>query len=123
MKLRERILGLGALVVLAGIVIGLPVLLLALGGNPLPTALPSLEEVRTALLTPDDGTLALAGVKLLGWLVWAALTASIILEAASALRGVRAPTLPVLALPQSGMRPLVIAAVALFITAPGGTVP
>lgn len=123
MKLRQRILGLAALIVLAGIVVGLPLLLLALGGNPLPTSLPGPEEIRTSLLTQDDGTLALAGAKLLGWLVWAGLTASILVEAASALRGVRAPALPVLALPQSGMRPLVVAAVALFITAPGGTVP
>lgn len=123
MKLRQRIIGLGALVVLTGIVVGLPLLLLALGGNPLPTSVPGPEEVRTALLTQDDGTLALAGANLLGWLVWAALTASIVVEAASALRGVRAPALPVLALPQIGMRPLVVAAIALFITAPGGTVP
>ena len=123
MKLRQRLIGLGALVVLAGIVVGLPALLLALGGNPLPETLPSLDQVRDALLTPDDGTLALTGAKLLGWVVWAALTFSIVVEAASALRGVRAPRLPALSLPQSGMRPLVVAALALFIAAPGGVVP
>src|SRR5690606_33675023 len=74
MRVRQRLLGLGALVVLAGIVVGLPALLLALGGNPLLGTLPSLEEVRDALLTPDDGTLALTGAKLLGWVVWAALS-------------------------------------------------
>ena len=52
MKLRQRLLGLGALVVLAGIVVGLPALLLALGGNPLPATPPSLDQVRDALLTP-----------------------------------------------------------------------
>ncbi|WP_431472930.1 LysM peptidoglycan-binding domain-containing protein [Ornithinimicrobium sp. W1665] len=123
MRVRRRLLGLGALVVLAGILVGLPALLLALGGNPLPQTLPSLEQVRAALLTPDDGTLALTGAKLLGWVVWAALTLSILVEAVSALRGVRPPKLPALSLPQSGMRPLVVAALALFIAAPGGTVP
>ncbi|WP_299449617.1 LysM peptidoglycan-binding domain-containing protein [uncultured Serinicoccus sp.] len=123
MRVRQRLLGLGALVVLAGILVGLPALLLTLGGNPLPETLPSLEEVRDALLTPDDGTLALTGAKLLGWVVWAALSLSIVVEAVSALRGVRPPRLPALSLPQSGMRPLVVAALALFIAAPGGTVP
>ncbi|MGO0577724.1 LysM peptidoglycan-binding domain-containing protein [Ornithinimicrobium panacihumi] len=123
MRVRQRLLGLGALVVLAGILVGLPALLLALGGNPLPETLPSLEEVRNALLSPDDGTLALTGAKLLGWVVWAALSLSIVVEAVSALRGVRAPRLPALSLPQSGMRPLVVAALALFIAAPGGVVP
>src|SRR5699024_3046450 len=85
--------------------------------------LPSLEEVRDALLTPDDGTLALTGAKLLGWVVWAALSLSIVVEAVSALRGVRPPRLPALSLPQSGMRPLVVAALALFLAAPGGVVP
>lgn len=119
MRLRERLIGLGALVVLAGIVVGLPALLLALGGNPLPATVPSLEEVRNALLIPDDGTLALNGAKLLGWVVWAALTVSIVVEATSAVRGVRPPRLPTLSLPQSGIRPLVVAALALFIAAPG----
>lgn len=120
MRTRQRLIGLGALVVLAGIVVGLPALLLTLGGNPLPATFPSLDQVRSDLLTPDDGTLALAGAKLLGWVVWAALSVSIVLETSSALRGIRAPALPILSLPQAGMRPLVIAALALFIAAPGG---
>ena len=81
--------GVIAAVVLAGILVGLPALLLALGGNPLPETPPSLDQVRDALLTPDDGTLALTGAKLLGWVVWAALSLSIVVEAVSALRGVR----------------------------------
>ncbi|MBA2695202.1 MAG: LysM peptidoglycan-binding domain-containing protein, partial [Actinobacteria bacterium] len=120
MRLRQRLLGLGAFVVLAGIVVGLPALLLALGGVSVPRAVPSLDQVRDALLTPDDGTLALAGAKMLGWAVWAALTVSILVEAVATLRGVRAPSLPALTLPQSGVRPLVVAALALFIAAPAG---
>ncbi|SOC51211.1 LysM peptidoglycan-binding domain-containing protein [Ornithinimicrobium cerasi] len=123
MRARQRLIGLGALVVLAGILVGLPALLLALGGNPLPGTFPGLDQVRDALLTPDDGTLALTGAKLLGWVVWAALSLSIAVETVSALRGVRPPRLPALSLPQSGMRPLVVAALALFIAAPAGTVP
>ncbi|MGB3257714.1 MAG: peptidoglycan-binding LysM, partial [Ornithinimicrobium sp.] len=118
MRLRQRLLGLAAFVLLAGIVLGLPALLLALGGSPWPDAVPSLDQIRDSLLTPDDGTLALAGAKMLGWVVWAALSVSIVVEAVAAIRGARAPSLPVLALPQSGVRPLVVAALALFIAAP-----
>lgn len=120
MRARQRLLGLGAFVVLAGIVVGLPALLLAVGGSPVPGTVPDLDQVRDALLSPDDGTLALAGVKILGWVVWAALTVSILVEAVAVVRGVHAPSLPVLGLPQSGVRPLVVAVLALFIAAPTG---
>jgi len=118
MRARRILAGLASLFILMGILIGLPAVLLALGGNPLPDAIPSLDQIRDALLTPDDGTLALAAVKLLGWVVWAALTVSILTETVAALRGVRAPSLPALSLPQAGMRPLVLAALTLFVTVP-----
>ncbi|WP_154402131.1 LysM peptidoglycan-binding domain-containing protein [Ornithinimicrobium cavernae] len=120
MNLRQRLVGLGALVVLVGILVGLPALLIALGGSPLPSGVPSLDQVRTALTTPDDGTLVLGAAKLLGWLVWAALAGSILVELVSQLRGMRAPRLPALALPQSTARGLVSAALAVFISAPVG---
>lgn len=120
MRLRRTLQGLGAIVVLAGTLVGLPVLLVAVGGNPLPEALPTLEEVRDALLRPDDGTLALAGAVVLGWLVWVAMAVSILVEVAWQLRGIRAPRLPGLALPQASVRGLVTAALALFIAAPLG---
>ncbi|MCK0113528.1 LysM peptidoglycan-binding domain-containing protein [Ornithinimicrobium sp. F0845] len=120
MRLRRSLQGLGALLVLTGILIGLPVLLVAVGGNPLPDTLPTLDQARDALLRPDDGTLALAGAVILGWLVWAALAVSILIELAWQLRGIRAPRLPGLTLPQASVRGLVTAALALFIAAPLG---
>lgn len=120
MRSRRLLRGLGALLVLASILIGLPALLIAVGGNPLPESMPTLPGARDALFTPDDGTLALSAVMILGWLVWAALAASIVIELAWQLRGRRAPRLPGLALPQASMSTLVAAAVALFIAAPLG---
>ena len=56
MTLRARLAGLTATVALLGLLAGLPATLLALGANPIPRALPTLEAVRHALTTPDDGT-------------------------------------------------------------------
>lgn len=119
MRARTRLHGLLALLVLAAILAGLPAVLIALGGNPLPATLPTLDQVRTALLAPDDGTLVLAAAQLLGWVVWAVLALTLLVEIASQVRGLPAPHLPGLRLPQTTLRPLVSTALALFLAAPG----
>ena len=68
MRLRQRALGALALLGLVGILTGLPMLLLALG-NPLPSEVPTWDQLRVALLSPDDGTLALGVLKALGWVL------------------------------------------------------
>lgn len=120
--LRRRLTGLVAFAVLLGIVIGLPVVLLALGASPIPHALPTLEAIRTAFTSPDDGTLALTVIKVIAWAAWLFLTVSIMLELIYRLRGIRAPRLPGLSMPQSAARGLVGAAILLFVAAPLGTV-
>lgn len=116
--MKQRINGALACLVLVGILVGLPALLVALGGLPVPADVPSLEELRQALTTPDDGTLVLGAVNVLGWLVWASLAVTILVELVAQLRGLPAPTLPALGLPQSTARGLVTAALALFVAAP-----
>lgn len=120
--LRRRLTGLVAFVVLLGVVIGLPVVLLALGASPIPHALPTLEAIRTAFTSPDDGTLALTIIKVIAWAAWLFLTVSILLELISRLRGIHAPRLPGLSMPQSAARGLVGAAILLFVAAPLGAV-
>ena len=93
-------------------------LLLALGANPIPTSVPTLEHLRAAVTTPDDGTLALGAITVLAWAAWLVLTASILLEAAARLRGARAPRLPGFSMPQVAARQLVGAAALLFVVAP-----
>ena len=119
--LRARLRGLLATLALLGIVAGLPLVLLAIGANPIPGALPSLETVKSALSSQDDGTLALGFIKVVAWAAWASLTLSIFLELISRVRGIRAPRMPGLRLPQSAARGLVSTSILLFIAVPIST--
>src|SRR5688572_26236870 len=106
---RRRLTGMLAAVLIVGILIGLPVILVNLGGNPLPDQLPSLSEVGKALTSPDDGTLAVAAMSLIAWAAWLILAGSILLDGTSRLRGITPPALPGLRLPQLAARSLVTA--------------
>ena len=119
--MRTRLLGLLASLTLLGLVAGLPMVLLTIAGNPVPSSIPRLDQVWTALSTPDDGTILLGLVTWVAWIAWAVLTVSVLLEVASRLRGVRAPHLPGLSLPQGAAAQLVTAAALLFVAVPAGT--
>lgn len=108
--------GLLALLVLVVILIGAPWLLWQLA--QLPGFLPQGLRLSTLLTTPDDGRLVLVLVWAVGWVLWAGMGVLILVEAAAALRGIRAPRLPAASLPQGWARALVIAAMALFIATP-----
>ncbi|HET7735849.1 MAG TPA: LysM peptidoglycan-binding domain-containing protein [Nocardioidaceae bacterium] len=114
----QRLTGLVATLAVLGIVIGLPVLFLAIGANPIPDQVPSLDAIKDALFAPDDGTLILGLFKVIGWVAWAFMTLSLLVETIAKLRHIEAPTLPGLRLPQSGARSLIGLAALLFIAAP-----
>jgi hypothetical protein len=118
MRTRTRLIGLLATLILLGIVIGLPATLLALGANPIPRSLPTLDQLRSAVTTPDDGTLALGAIKVIAWASWIILTGSILLEITARLRRLPAPRIPGLSVPQGAARRLVTAALLLFVISP-----
>ena len=120
---RARLTGGAAAASIAALVSGIPLVLLGIGANPLPDALPTWDQLTTALTSPDDGALAMTAITLVGWLAWAFLTAAIGLEIVSRLRRAPTPHLPGLALPQAAARGLVGAAVLLFVAAPTITAP
>ena len=120
---RARLTGGAAAASIAALVAGIPLVLLSIGANPLPAALPTWDQLTTALTSPDDGALAMAAITIVGWLAWAFLTAAIALEITSRLRRAPTPHLPGLALPQAAARGLVGAAVLLFVAAPTITAP
>lgn len=76
------------LVVLLALVGGVPFLLLALGHQPT-----ELTGGLDALLRPDDGTLFLVVLTLIGWAGWAAFTLSAVIELVAVLRHRSAPRL------------------------------
>lgn len=110
-----RLRALAALLGLAAIVIGMPALLIA--GAPIGavsiTWTP--DGIWQALTTPDNGAIALALFKLVGWIAWAILTAAVLLELAALVRHTPVPKLPGLAVPQLFARRLVATAAVLFI--------
>jgi DNA-binding SARP family transcriptional activator len=107
--------GLGALLLLAVLVAGLPAALLAVAGPPpLPSTVPSLDDLVGALARPDDGTLLVAALTWVGWIGWATLAVSIAVEIPAAARGFRAPRLPALGPQQRLAAGLVATAAVLF---------
>lgn len=115
---RLRLLGaLGVLAILA-LLAGVPVVLVAIGANPVPNRLPTWQQAWDALSSPDDGRLLLVVFALLAWAAWLFLAVAVLVEIGSRLRGVSAPRLPGLTLPQGAARSLVSVAALLFTTLP-----
>jgi nucleoid-associated protein YgaU len=111
--LMSRILGLAASLALILLVAGIPALLVGLG------AIPSAGDFSLGRLTgPDDGSLAVAVIGVVAWLAWLVFTASAAVELAARLRGIHAPRLPGLALPQMSAARLIALASLLFVAAP-----
>ncbi|MBB1033573.1 LysM peptidoglycan-binding domain-containing protein [Dietzia sp. CQ4] len=76
--------GLGSLALMVFVLAGIPTLLWFLGGNPLPTELPSMD----LLTKPTDLGLFLGAITLAGWAAWATLAWAIVVELVAAIRGV-----------------------------------
>src|SRR5690606_36932983 len=91
---------------------------LALGGNPLPGGEGSLTALWDLLTSPDDGRLLLWALSVGGWLAWAAVASSLLLEIGAQLMGHRTPRVPGLAGPQR-LAGLLVAGVLAALTAPG----
>ncbi|MER6196065.1 LysM peptidoglycan-binding domain-containing protein [Streptomyces sp. NPDC001586] len=83
-----------ALVVLIAILAGVPAVLLGIG--VLPDHVPGVDEITTALTSPDNGELFLGAVTLIGWYGWITFVISVVLETGAALRHVRAPRIRML---------------------------
>jgi nucleoid-associated protein YgaU len=118
MKVRERLIGAAATLLVAALLVGMPWLLLQTAGSPVPTRIPSAAELAGWLTRPDDGTVALGAIRYAGWLVWLVLACTVLVEIVAAARGGQAPRLPGLGLPQLGANRLVAAAALLFLTLP-----
>ncbi|MDR1449560.1 MAG: LysM peptidoglycan-binding domain-containing protein [Propionibacteriaceae bacterium] len=114
--------GVAAAIALVALTVGTPVLL-AVGGDLGP--LLRLVTEPSVLWRPDDGSFVLGLLTLAGWIAWAVLAVGVALEGWAALRGARyrgskterAKATGFLRGPRSLIRPLVVAAASLAITA------
>ncbi|MFT4261949.1 MAG: LysM peptidoglycan-binding domain-containing protein [Nocardioides sp.] len=113
--LAQRLQGLGAALTLVLLVGGIPVVLVAIGAAPWDA---QLDHTRALLTSPDDGTLAMVVIAAAAWIAWAVIVVSVLVEAVSRVRGLPAPTLPGLGMPQRAVGQLVTVAALLFVAAP-----
>ena len=112
-RVRDRLSGLGATLLIAAFAIGMPPLLLAIGATPWRES-----NLGTILTSPDDGTLLLLVVAVVAWLVWVLLALLCALEVVAVIRGIPAPRLPGLVPLQDQIGNLVAVAALLFVAAP-----
>ncbi len=107
--------GLGALTALAAAIVAVPLLLETVAGNPIPDALPTWDQIGTALTSQDDGTLLLGLLKYAAWTGWALFTLSVVADVLTRLRGLPTPRLG----PQQQLATRLVGAVlALTMSAP-----
>lgn len=85
--------GLAALLVLLGLLVGVPLWLTTVAGSPVPEVLPNWEQVWSGLTSRDDGTLLLGVLKYLAWAGWALFAASVLVDLIARLRGIPVPRL------------------------------
>src|SRR3954451_17205377 len=83
----QRTRAAGALLVLLLLLVGLPTLLAAVIGNPLPQHVPSGLELHRALTSPLSDNTVVRILATVAWLAWAHLLFSVIREFAAQLRG------------------------------------
>jgi hypothetical protein len=93
--------GIAALVTLLGVLIAVPAVLYAAGGEPLPGHVPSLAGIWHGLTTVDPSAhLFITSALTLAWLGWLAFVVSVVLEVVGRLRNRPAWRIPGLRLPQ-----------------------
>src|SRR5690242_9081923 len=102
--LNSRLRGLAATLALVAFVLGVPLVLVAIDAVP-----DRAQFAWSRLTTPDDGTLAVELIAAVCWVAWAVFTFQVVASIACQIRGIRAPRLPGLAIPQVAADRLVAA--------------
>lgn len=113
-RLAEIVRALGALVALALLLVGFPIGLAVAVGWPLPTALPTLEQIETATRSGVDPIILTKTLAIIGWLAWAQIAVATFIEAAAIARRTPAPRIPALPGVQFGTARLLATAALLF---------
>jgi len=126
--IRELPRALGATIALLALLVGLPAALTVFVGWPLPTAVPSLVQVRDALggSTISDAVL-IKGIALLCWALWGQLALCAVAEMRAWAAGRAAASIPTARLLQPFVRQLVVSALVVIgsarVPVPAGLIP
>ncbi|MFI0354254.1 BTAD domain-containing putative transcriptional regulator [Actinomadura sp. 9N407] len=116
-RLTEIGRGIGALTLLALLLIAFPVILYGVGGSPLPGHVPTWPQITSALMRPDaDHTLFLGTVRLIGWTAWALFATLTGAETLGYLAGRPSPRMPRPARPMQHLARDLVAMTALIFT-------
>lgn len=116
-KVRAVLSGLGACAALSLFLVGVPVFLVKLVGNPLPAAVPSWSSIAAAVeggALPAGGLSSVLAVTV--WIWWSQVAFSFAAEVWAASRGRTAPSLPLRAF---GMQPIMVRLLAIVVAAAG----
>jgi DNA-binding SARP family transcriptional activator len=99
-----------AAAVLAALLLGLPAVLVIAAGWPLPRAVPTWPQVEALLTGPGlPDSLLIDSLACLGWICWALLTLSAVVEVAATVANVPTPRLPALSPAQALVAGLIAA--------------
>lgn len=96
------------------LLVGPPIALVKFVGWPLPEGLPTMDEVTAASRSGIDDAVIINGLAILGWIVWAQIAVALLAEFGSVVRGLPAPSLPVLPGFQTGAGRLLASCALLF---------
>ncbi len=116
-NVRAVVVGAGACAVLGGFVVGVPICLVTLIGNPLPAGLPTWSSLVTVVengALPSGALVRVLAVAV--WIWWSQVALSFLAESVAACRGRTARPLPLRVL---GMQSVVVRLVAFVVAAAG----
>ena len=95
--MRRLVRAIGALIALAGLLVGVPLALATLVGRPWPRPMPSLDTVWRAIRAGDiSDTTVIKALAVIVWIAWARLAVSVVIEVVARLGGRPAPRVGVL---------------------------
>src|SRR5689334_7312435 len=80
---------LAALLILLALMVAAPIALWAWGRPLLPNSLPSPAQAWHSLTSQDTGALFMGALVVVGWVAWALFAASVLIELAAAIAGLR----------------------------------
>src|SRR5699024_4448374 len=112
--MKRLLKGLASLLALVVMIVGVPVALTVLGGNPLPEQLGA-EAIWRALTQPASDRVLVGFLALIGWVAWALFTVSVVVEAINLVSGYRVHIrVPGLRIGQQLTAGLIIAIIAML---------